>query len=644
MCGINGVFDRRGRPLDPSAVERARDTMVHRGPDDAGLWQRPAGGDVALGQRRLAIVDLSPAGRAPMANEDGSVVVTFNGEIYNHVALRGELERRGHRFRSRCDTEVLVHLYEEHGPAMVHRLVGMFAFAIWDEARERLLLARDRLGIKPLYWHDDGDRFGFASEIKALVPMLRRREVDPEALAHYLTFVAVPPPRTLFAGVSKLAPGSTMVVDRDGARPPERFWDPIANRVRIDADPVDWRTELRFRLERSIERRMMSDVPVGVFLSGGVDSSTNVALMSRLIDEPVNTFSIGFRDSPEFNEFDWARRVAEQFGTRHHEVSIDARDLWDFMPKLVHHQDEPIADPVCVPLYFVAKLAKESGVTVVHVGEGADELLAGYPTFVTAYSMLRGPWRRLRALPRPLRSSVATVGSALLDRLPRYEIHAEALRRAGERDARLWWGGAVAFYGRGFERVTTPSFRASLNGHGAAEVVEGIARDAAEAGAVDGLDALIYQDLRLRLPELLLMRVDKFTMATAVEARVPFLDHELVELAMSMPASEKVAGGVGKVVLKEAVADLLPHDLLWRPKQGFNAPVEQWFRSELADRLVAQLERSAINELGVLEPGRVADLVELHRSGRANRAFQLWNLLNLSVWFDRWIAGVETDT
>jgi asparagine synthase (glutamine-hydrolysing) len=641
MCGIVGVYRRQGAPLDRATVAELRDTMTHRGPDDQGLWIREPAEDVAFGHRRLAIVDLSDAGRQPMANEDGSVVVAFNGEIYNHALLRPELERRGHHFRSRCDTEVLVHLYEEFGAQLVDRLVGMFAFAIWDERRQQLLLARDRLGIKPLYYHDDGETFAFASEIKALLPLLKRREVDPVALAHYLTFVAVPPPRTLFAGVSKLAPAETLVVARGGVEGPERYWDPLENRVRLDVDELDWAAELRFRLERSIERRMMSDVPVGVFLSGGVDSSTNVALMSRLVDHPINTFSIGFREAEQFNEFHWARRIAEQFGTNHHEVMIDFDDLWRFLPDLVFHQDEPIADPVCVPLYFVAKLAKENGVTVVHVGEGADELFSGYPTYVQAHRIATGAWTRFRNLPGPLRALLAWAGNQALAGRPGFDVHREALLRGAQGDGRLWWGGAVAFYEDGLERLTTSGLRRELDGLGPRHVVASIAADAARAGARSALDELIYQDLRLRLPELLLMRVDKLTMANSVEARVPFLDHEVVELAMAMPDEEKIHDGIGKQVLKRAVSDLLPSDLIWRPKQGFGTPVSAWFRGPLGDALTHALESSAIHELGYFDRAEMQRLVQLHRSGRAERSFQLWNLLNLTTWFDHWIAGGE---
>jgi asparagine synthase (glutamine-hydrolysing) len=638
MCGIAGVFARDGSAVDIERVALMRDAMLHRGPDDAGLWWSDRA-DVVLAHRRLSIIDLSAAGRAPMGNEDGSVQVTFNGEIYNHLVLRAALRRRGHVFRSECDTEILVHLYEEHGVGMIEHLIGMFAFAIWDANREELLLARDRIGIKPLYWLDHGGRFGFASEIKALLSMLPARNVDPVALSHYLSFAAVPPPRTLFAGVSKLPPACTMVVGRRGATPPRRYWDPLANRSKFEPTFDGWQDELRTRLDRSVHRRMMSDVPVGVFLSGGVDSSTNVGLMSQLTSSSVNTFSIGFQDAAEVNEFTWARRVADRFGTRHHEMTISAQALWEFLPQLVFHQDEPIADPVCVPLHFLAKLAKESGVTVVHVGEGADEILAGYPTYVTAHRIATGHWRRLRRMPAVVRSGLAAASAPLLPLVPSREIYAEALVRAAQPDGRLWWGGAVAFYEKALERVTTPGFRAVLNGHGPREVVAGIAADADAAGARDELDRLIYQDLRFRLPELLLMRVDKLTMANAVEARVPFLDHEVVELAMAMPIEEKIRDGVGKHVLKRAASDLLPSDLLWRPKQGFATPIAKWLAGDLGGQLERQLAYSSLHELGWFNPKEIERLVAIHRSGRADRSFQLWNLLNLSAWFDHWIAG-----
>ena len=642
MCGIVGLITRDGTRVDLDELAAMRDTMHHRGPDDAGLWAS-ADGQVGLGHRRLAIIDLTPAGRAPMGNEDGSVQVTFNGEIYNHLDLRERLMRRGHRFRSECDTEVLVHLWEEHGPRMVDHLVGMFAFVIWDSRSRQAFAARDRLGIKPLYWTDDGRRIGFASEIKALLGLVPRHELDPVALSHYLTFVAVPPPRTLFRAISKLEAATSMLVHTDGRREEERYWDPLEHRVRFDGDAVDWEAELRFRLERSVQRRMMSDVPVGVFLSGGVDSSTNVALMSRGAPGPIKSFSIGFSDAEDFNEFAWARRVAEQYATEHHETTIDQDALWSFLPTLVHHQDEPIADPVCVPLYFVAELAKANGVTVVHVGEGADEIFAGYPTYVQADRLQGRPWDHLRALPAPIRSGLAGAARALLPAMPDRQIQVEALERAAQPDSRLWWGGAVAFYERALTQIATPELLRQIDGGPAPrDIVAGYAADAERLGAVDALDTLIYQDLRLRLPELLLMRVDKLTMAHAIEARVPFLDHQLVEFAMSVPHEERIRDGVGKHVLKRAVSDLLADDLIWRPKQGFGAPVAQWFRGRLGARLEETLEGSALDDLGLIDAEQVSRILRLHRSGRADRSFQLWNVLNLVEWTEHWIAGNAT--
>ncbi len=610
MCGIVGVYARDGSSLDESLVERMRDSMVHRGPDDSGLWRSP-GGHAVLGHRRLAIVDLTPAGRAPMANEDGSVQVTFNGEIYNHRQLRAELERKGHRFRSKCDTEVLVHLWEDSGPEMVKRLTGMFAFAIWDDNRETMFVARDRLGIKPLYWLDDGRRFACASEIKALLPLLERNEIDETALANYLTFVAVPPPRTLMAGIRKLAPATMMLVDRGGPADPHRYWDPIANRVDFQGEATDWEEALELRLETlgpaaDDERRSGRRLSLGWrrFLD---QCCVDVPSSSTTLSTRSASASTGRSSSMSFG---WARRIASQFGTNHHEVRIDEEDMWQFLPSLVHHQDEPIADPVCVPVYFVAKLAKDNGVTVVHVGEGADELFAGYPTYVTAERIARRYWRRFRALPGPLRSLIGALGDRALGSNPSYEIHREALRRGTQADGHLWWGGAVAFYEQALGRVATPELWRKLDGEQPREVVASIYRDAVSAGARDELDHIIYQDLRLRLPELLLMRIDKLTMANAVEARVPFLDHELVELAMAMPRGEKIRDRVGKHVLKRAVSSSAARGPGLATKAG------------LRDTRLAMVPRSARKPARASAPGIVAErpwILESRRGLRPTR-------------------------
>src|SRR5262245_57920960 len=374
-----------------------RDTMTHRGPDDAGTYMSPDG-RVGLGHRRLSIVDLSAAGRQPMSNEDGSVWITFNGEIYNHASLRAALERKGHTYRSRTDTETLLHLYEEEGPDFVRQLEGMFAIGLWDARKGELLLVRDRLGIKPLYYAVLPGTVLFGSEIKAILahPRVSRR-IDLAAFYHYLTFIAAPAPRTLFQGVHKIPPATRVTIDRKGGIRSDTYWDPLdalpENGV-PGADEESCAKRIRDLLGQAIEKRMMADVPCGFFLSGGLGSSANVALMARLMDRPVRTYSVGFKDHPSYNEFDYARKVANLFKTEHHEVQIGSRDLLDFMPGLIFHQDEPIADWVCVPLHYVAKLARSTGTIVVQVGEGSDEQFFGYEHYLLTYRRQKQYFRR----------------------------------------------------------------------------------------------------------------------------------------------------------------------------------------------------------------------------------------------------------
>src|ERR1044071_916563 len=418
MCGICGIYEYgvSAPQVSGPLIEQMRDTMAHRGPDDAGVFVSQDG-RVGLGNRRLAIVDLSPAGHAPMPNEDGRVWITFNGEIYNHDALRPGLIERGHHYRSRSDTETIIHLYEERGLDFVDDLEGDFAIALWDETKRRLILARDRIGVKPLYYTVANGRLIFASEIKAILqhPAVTR-DIDEEALYHYLTFLTTPAPMTLFAGIRKLPAGCLLTCDARGEVKITRYWDAIV--PPMDAALLDdeqaLKAELLRLLEASIEKRMMSDVPFGVFLSGGIDSTANVALMARLMNRPVSTYTIGFRDNPGFNEMAEARDVAREYATDHHEVMITEQQLLDFLPDLIFHQDEPIADPVCVPLYHVAKLARESGTTVIQVGEGADELFCGYQDYTRYLRLYDGAWRHLARLPRFLRRAASGVGQAAL--------------------------------------------------------------------------------------------------------------------------------------------------------------------------------------------------------------------------------------
>lgn len=643
MCGICGVFEfgKSGRAVEEDTLIRMRDTMTHRGPDDAGTYISPDG-RIGLGHRRLSIVDLSPAGRQPMANEDGTIWITFNGEIYNHVRLRRDLEARGHVYRSRTDTETLLHLYEEEGPDFVRLLEGMFALAIWDGRRKELLLVRDRIGVKPLYYAVLPGTVLFASEIKAILehPRVSRR-IDLAAFYHYLTFIAAPAPRTLFQGVHKLPPATRVTIDGQGAIRSEIWWDPMDAPAEEGAryDDADFcAARIRDLLAQAIEKRMMADVPFGVFLSGGLDSSANVALMARIMDRPVRTFSVGFKDHPEHNEFTYARKVAALFRTDHHEVEIGWRDLLDFMPELVFHQDEPIADWVCVPLHYVARLARQSGTIVVQVGEGSDEQFFGYGHYLRMYRNQARFVRPLMSLPRSLRLLAYHSARGL----------AFLLRRGGERldllrsvalDETFFWGGAIAWREEEKHRLLSADALRRIDGLSSHDVVQAIDRTARDRiKDHDFGKRMIYLELKNRLAELLLMRVDKITMASSVEARVPFLDHALVEFTMRLPTDLKIRSGQSKFLLKKAMTGILPDEIIHRPKQGFGAPIREWLRGELYAPAVAGVMQSRLREEDLLDYGHVERLFQAHRAGARDHSWHLWTLYNLSRWYDHWIA------
>ena len=643
MCGICGVFEFGGneRTVEESTLIRMRDTMTHRGPDDAGTYISPDG-RLGLGHRRLSIVDLSPAGRQPMSNEDGSVWITFNGEIYNHAKLRVDLEKKGHTYRSRTDTETLLHLYEEEGPDFVRLLEGMFAIGLWDARKGELLLVRDRIGIKPLYYAVLPGTVLFGSEIKAILahPRVSRR-IDLAAFYHYLTFIAAPAPRTLFQGIHKIPPATRVAIDRRGAIHTETYWDPLAAPPEEGArfDDEEWSAaRVRDLLGRAIEKRMMADVPFGVFLSGGLDSSANVALMARVMDRPVRTFSVGFKDHPSHNEFHYARKVAALFGTDHHEVEIGSRDLLDFMPDLIFHQDEPIADWVCVPLHYVARLARQTGTIVVQVGEGSDEQFFGYDHYLRYYRNQARYFRRLMKLPRVVRQAAYQGARGLAFLLRRGGDRLDLLRSAA-REETFFWGGAIAWREAEKRRLLSLDARLRIDGLNSHDVVLEIDREA--AGLLRDSDfgkRMIYLELKNRLAELLLMRVDKITMASSVEARVPFLDHALVEFTMRLPTDLKIRGGRTKSLLKKAMAGLLPDEIIHRPKQGFGAPVKEWLRGELYGPAFSGVMHSRMREENLLDYDHVERLFLAHRAGSRDHSWHLWTLYNLSRWYDHWIA------
>jgi asparagine synthase (glutamine-hydrolysing) len=645
VCGIVGQYNFGGpadagvRARDGEIVRRMRDRMSHRGPDDSGLWQNDDG-RVVLGHRRLSIVDVSAAGHQPMSSEDGAVWVTFNGEIYNHAALRRDrrLDDR-HRFKSRSDTEVILHLYEDLELGMADAIDGMFAIGLWDAARARLVLVRDRLGKKPVFYTVAAGRLLFASEVKALLehPDVPRR-VDLEALNQYLTFSNVPEPRTLFEGVRKLPPGHVLTCDASGSVTIRRYWSPL------DGAPWAPPTDRQEAVERvrelvkdAVRKRLMADVPVGAFLSGGVDSSTNVALMSRLVSEPLQTFTVeftGFGPKEDFHDVPYARRVASMFGCRHAEVPITAAEAVSWLPEMVAQQDEPLGDPACLPMHFVSRAAHQAGLKVVLVGEGSDEVFCGYPEFPELLRVHDGPWSLLRRLPRAARRAAKV--AAQWTGAPGGRI--DLLRRAAE-DEPLYLGLDVVFFDWEKRGLYTAAGRSVMR-HPAAETVRAYYDEIRERQpGADFSQQMSYVELRNRLPELLLMRVDKFSMAHSLEARAPFLDAALVAYALSLPASMKMDGMRTKTVLKDAARAWLPGDVIDREKQGFRVPLPAWLRGDLAAWAEDVLRRSPLRRLGLLDFDHVLGLWRSHQEGKADHSFDLWCLINLSGWYERWVAG-----
>ena len=662
MCGIAGLFVSNGTRTPSNlrlSLEQMNATITHRGPDGDGFWVSDTG-RIGLAHRRLAIIDLSDEAAQPLSNLDGSLQLTFNGEIYNHADLRLELEAAGHTFKTNhSDSEVLIHGYKAWGlDGLVKRLDGMYAFAIWDVNSNKLVLARDRIGIKPLYFSKVGGMFRFASEIKAIlsdsdVP----RETDNVALNHYLSFMIAPAPMTLFKGIYKLPAAHIMEVDLDGTIKTRRYWDalPSQDTATQNLSEQEYVDGIRSRLDSAVEKRLMSDVPFGVFLSGGIDSSANVALMSQKMDRPVDTFTIGFKDHTHLNELEYAQKISKKYNTNHHEILVDENDMLDYLDDLVHHQDEPIADWVCVPLYFVSKLAKDKGITVVQVGEGADEQFCGYDSWMTylkTYGSFWNPYtkyvpgflrRLIGGIARTFAPTKRGIGAQM----------AEALSRAGTGHD-LFWSGANAFWNVHKSRALGSSWKNSssfaddlgttgldltgLSSVNSGDIVNGYLNDLKKSpGNDDPLTRMAYNEFRLRLPELLLMRVDKVGMSTSIEARVPFLDHNLVEYTQNIPQSLKVKGGIKKNLLKQAVADLLPDEIIHRKKMGFAAPVEQWLKGDFGIRAEDTIINCELVKNKILQKDYITARFKEHRAGQADHALHIWTLFNLCAWHDHWI-------
>jgi asparagine synthase (glutamine-hydrolysing) len=627
MCGIVGtlIFDSSSGQVNAEQLTRMRDTMTHRGPDGAGTWISNDG-KVGLGHRRLSIIDLSAAATQPMSNEDGSLWISFNGEIYNHAEIRLELEKSGrHRWKTdHSDTEVVLHAFEEWGINCLQRFRGMFAFGLWDARRRELWLVRDRIGVKPLYYSTHHGRINFASEIKALLEDVEQeRAVCEVALFHYLSFLTTPSPQTLFSGISKLAGGTWLRIHADGQIEEHRYWDVWSHTQPLTGHSDEEIAErVLAELRESVKLRKVSDVPVGVFLSGGIDSSTNTALFSEGECSPVKTFSIGYRGQYQSyeNELGYARQMAAQVGAEHYETLLDVDDLINFLPQMVWLQDEPIADPVCVPVYYVSKLARDNGVVVCQVGEGADELFCGYPQWKTALML-----QRLDDLAVPRFAKHAAL--AALRGLGREDTFRYEWLRRGATGKPVFWGGAEAFTEAQKQRLLSPRMRKKFEGRTSWEAVVSIRKRFDEsAWERSPLHWMTYVDLNMRLPELLLMRVDKMSMGVGLEARVPFLDHKFIELAMSIPQTVKTRHGTLKHILKKAVRGLIPDNLIDRKKQGFGVPVYEWFFDKLGAYARKELDFFCA-QTDFLDREQVFRLLD---SGNGPQA---WYLLNLALWW-----------
>lgn len=625
MCGIAGVATRDGlQENDQALVSRMLLSLAHRGPDDQhSVADRYA----VIGARRLSIIDLD-TGRQPVANEDGTIQVTLNGEIYDYVERRADLERQGHRFTTQGDTETIVHHYEEYGEAFATHLRGMFAVAIWDSTRRRLVLARDRLGKKPLYWRQVGDRLLYGSELKALMedPALERT-LDRVSLALYLQYGYVPAPRTILNGVHKLPPACVLVWEGGEPRV-ERYWTPAYEPKPIRPRGED-REELMELLRESVRLRLRSDVPLGVFLSGGMDSSTIVALMAQVSAEPIRTFSIGFED-PAYDELRYARGVAEHFGTRHVDeiVRLDAIGL---LPDLAEHYDEPFGDSSAIPTFRVAQLAARE-VKVVLTGDGGDEAFGGYHRYrqqaaIGWASRIGGPFH----LPAV---GIAQFGLARTVPRSRLRRRADTWRRYAERsnDERY-----VAMMSQ-----TQSGTRTALLGDPLLANQDDYLASILADGPDDVLDRALRADTLSYLPEDLLVKMDRATMANSLEARSPLLDHRVIEFAARLPTNRKMQHGKTKVILREIAHELLPRKLVDRPKMGFGVPVASWFKTDLGERYRELVLGPDARIRDHLEQAAAADLLTEHYSGHINNGARLWLVLMLEMWARRWLNAPRT--
>jgi asparagine synthase (glutamine-hydrolysing) len=619
MCGICGIYEyKTHKPVDQQVLADMLHVLHHRGPDDSGVFFDK---EIALGMRRLSIIDLD-GGKQPICNEDGSITTVFNGEIFNYQSLREELEGRGHKLATASDTEVIVHLYEDFGQECVQHLRGMFGFAVWDARKCRLMLARDRLGIKPLYYTQASGRLIFGSEIKAILehPSVKVL-LNQEGLNNFLSLKYVPAPQTMFEGIHALPPGYLLTCDENGVKV-RRYWDlSFANHRNGHVREEAYAEQLEALLRESVKLHLTSDVPFGAFLSGGVDSSTIVALMSQFLSGPVKTYSVGFEGHGEkFSELAYARLVAKTFHTDHHEVFIRPSHLVDLAQKVVWHLDQPLAEHATLANYMVAELASRD-VKMVLTGEGGDELFAGY----ARYSAERlSPF--FQRIPKTAKS-LALAAGAHLPGLRRQKLALYALSQSEEAARFVNW--FPLFNSEMKEALLSEDLKGSLRDYDADSVFR---QHLACTDASEPLNRMLYVDTKLWLPDLLLARGDKMSMAVSLEARVPLLDHKLVEFAATLPPNLKVKGLMRKYLLKKVSRRWLPSQIIERKKQGFPMPSSLWFRKEARSFVRDVLSPSALRRRGLFDPIFVEKLIEQHENGFADHAALLWGLMSVELW------------
>ena len=632
MCGIAGYVSTKPSSGSEAVLKRMTDAVAHRGPDDAGFYHD----DFAhLGHRRLSIIDLA-SGHQPMANETRSQWIVYNGEVFNHAAIRPRLEQAGHRYESHCDTETILHAYEELGPGSIGLFRGMFAYAIWDREKRRLFCVRDRLGIKPFYYFWNGRTFAFASEIKALLAHPEvSAELEESVLPEYLAFGYVSEERTLFRGIHRLMPGHHLTLDLNGSAPApkiEQYWDvPVAvpNTSFSEKQFID---ETRRRLEETVSMRLMSDVPLGMFLSGGVDSSAIAALTRKLTNGPVKTFSVGYAEE-QYSELGYASQVAKAIGTDHHEIKVGIDDFFNQLPQLIYHEDEPITWPSSVSLYFVSQLAA-SQVKVVLTGEGSDELFGGYERY--HWNLINSQAAKVYGLiPGVLRNTISKQlqTSSLLKASLRRKIRHTFIGRDASVES-LFLDNFYCAFSRDEQNA--------LLGANPEAVYGNYLRywNAREAGKSNGslLSRMLYADQKTYLVELL-MKQDQMSMACSIESRVPLLDHTLVEFSTTIPDSLKIHGKTQKYIFKRAVEDLLPHDIVYRKKMGFPTPIRSWLLAKRAEPLYAAL-RDKHGFLASIVDGKALDhLIGRHLAQQEDATDRLWRLLNLQLWGDLFLTG-----